>query len=161
MGRIRALLSTGDIVLTSERRVADLRGVVDAALDRFVVSHRTRLTISGPAVNLSEATAAGLALALHELATNATKYGALSGPTGSVSVAWSLTPSDGRDRLALEWVERHGPRVEPPVQEGFGSRLIRYAASREAEGTVSIDYQPEGLVCRIQFLVERRAVPRA
>jgi two-component sensor histidine kinase len=84
-------------------------------------------------------------MALHELATNALKYGALSGDRGSVDLHWTTT--DGRFRL--RWEEKDGPAVSPPAHRGFGSRMIERGLSAELQGEVRIDWRPEGVVCTI------------
>jgi two-component sensor histidine kinase len=89
-------------------------------------------------------------LALHELATNAAKYGALSVPDGRVEVAWSIDRVDHRRRMVeIVWRERGGPAVRPPELRGFGSRLIESGLAREFGSTVSLDFAPAGVECRI------------
>jgi two-component sensor histidine kinase len=89
----------------------------------------------------------GLSLIVHELGTNATKYGALSRSDGRVHVSWWA--EDGR--LYLLWQERGGPPVEPPKEKGFGTRLIEGACTHELEGEVELDYTPNGLRCEVTF----------
>lgn len=89
-----------------------------------------------------------LSLILHELATNAVKYGALSQPTGQVRVSWDLEEASA-PRLRLVWQEAGGPLVAPPVTSGFGTQLIEFAVSRELSGRVELNYQPAGLVVEI------------
>ena len=93
-------------------------------------------------------------MALHELATNAMKYGALSTSDGRVRVAWTLASEPGAPRLDLTWTERDGPPVSPPTRRGFGSRLIERGLAAELSGAATIDFQPEGVVCRIRALLE-------
>jgi two-component sensor histidine kinase len=87
-------------------------------------------------------------MALHELATNATKYGALSVPSGRVDLCWTLDDGgeDG-DRFGLTWTERGGPTVSLPTRRGFGTRMIEQALAHEFNGEVRQDWAPEGLVC--------------
>jgi PAS domain S-box-containing protein len=152
VGRLTALLATGDLVLSSRMRLADLRAVSEAALLPFRSPETIgRVTIDGPAVTLTEQTAGGLALAFHELATNAVKYGALSSAAGAVSLSWSRRQSGSGDLIVIEWKERGGPKVSASSYEGFGSKLIRYSVSREPGSDVAIDINPEGLSCRMQF----------
>jgi two-component sensor histidine kinase len=89
-----------------------------------------------------------LAMALHELATNAAKYGALSNDAGRVEIGWSV--EDGGRRLALSWAERGGPAVAPPQRSGFGTRLIQHGLARELAGEVALAYDPAGVTCRIE-----------
>jgi two-component sensor histidine kinase len=93
-------------------------------------------------------------MALHELATNAMKYGALSTPEGRVHVAWDLAPDPGAARLDLTWTERGGPPVKPPTSRGFGSRLIERGLAAELSGSATIDFHTDGVVCRIRALLE-------
>jgi CheY-like chemotaxis protein len=96
---------------------------------------------AGPEVFLEPATAQILALALHELATNAAKYGALSSTQGSVRLSWEL----GRSRLVLQWVESGGPSVQRPRSEGYGTRVIGASVERQLDGSALFDWHPEGL----------------
>ena len=113
-----------------------------------------RFTLNGPAVRLSPKTALSLSMALHELATNAVKYGALSATDGRVDIAWDQVGQPGALRLALTWTERGGPPVTPPESRGFGSRLIERGLAAELSGSADIDFHPDGVVCRIEALLE-------
>jgi two-component sensor histidine kinase len=147
--RLVALARANDL-LTGERWTGvDLKGVLREA----VSSHSEDphgLVLDGPDVEVSAKSALALTLAAHELATNATKYGAWSVLDGTVTITWSLrTAPDGRI-LCVEWKERGGPIVEAPAKRGFGSRLIERGLAAELDGKVVMDFQPEGLVCRIE-----------
>ena len=107
-----------------------------------------RVHFSGPELTVSAAASVPLVMVLHELTTNALKYGALSVPEGAVTVTWSL---DKDNRLAIEWTETGGPAVQPPVRTGFGSRMIRDAVAGQLGGVVAKDFAREGLHCRIVF----------
>ena len=102
--------------------------------------------MDGPDVKLSPQTAVSLALAIHELATNATKYGALSADTGRILVNW--TAEDGT--FVLTWREVGGPPVKPPEGEGFGMRLIRRSLAAELRGNVEVDFLETGVAYRIE-----------
>ena len=91
-----------------------------------------------------------ISLALHELATNAAKYGALSAPEGHVTIEWSL---GGDNRLRLRWQEMGGPTVAPPSRKGFGSRLIENLLAAELKGDVTISYDPAGVICEVDAAV--------
>jgi len=95
-----------------------------------------------------------LALALHELATNAAKYGSLSSATGMVEIAWQVVSAPPGRRLVVRWTESGGPTVKPPTRQGFGTRLLQRGLSAEISGTVSVEYKPEGLVCVIDAVLE-------
>jgi PAS domain S-box-containing protein len=144
MGRLLTLLNTGGIVLSSTSRTADLREILDAALKPFA---SPRISIQGPAVSLSEHTAGGMALAFHELATNAIKYGALSVEAGGVAIVWTVEGS----QFSMTWKESSGPLVAAPTSEGFGGLVIRQSIAREKGAKLALDYLPEGLVCRFEF----------
>lgn len=156
MGRMRALLETADAVLSSEHRMAELRAVAASALAPFVGAAASRVNVDGPRVLVSENAAGNLALALHELATNATKYGALSKPEGSVALSWDVQAGGGRRTVALEWRERGGPPVKPPSREGYGSRVIKNAL-RGSDSDVALEFRPEGVECRIRFQLQQQS----
>jgi PAS domain S-box-containing protein len=148
MGRLLTLLNTGGIVLSSAERRADLAEIARTTLTPFEMASN-RIRVSGPSVWLLERTAANIALALHELATNAVKYGALSTEEGSVSLNWTF---DGdTKKLSLEWAEADGPPVSAPNSEGFGGLVIRQSVARERHGNVTLEYAPAGLRCRIEM----------
>ena len=147
--RLIALSDAQDVLTREDWEGADLRDVVTAALS----PHRghpaeDRFAVSGPPVRLDAPAALGLALALHELCTNAAKYGALSRPGGRVEVSWTLDEA-GRS-LSFEWRESGGPLVQPPARRGFGSRLIERALADDLKGEARLHFNPAGLVCRLQ-----------
>ena len=117
-----------------------------------------RFAFTGPPVRLSPRMALSLSMALHELATNAVKYGALSTVAGHVRIAWSVTSkpeaASGVARLVLTWTESGGPPVSSPARRGFGSRLIERGLAAELSGEAHIDFQPGGVVCRIEAGLE-------
>jgi two-component sensor histidine kinase len=92
-------------------------------------------------------------MALHELATNAAKYGALSGEAGGVILSWHIRPGEAAN-LDLEWREHGGPPVTPPKRRGFGSRLLTQGVRSELNGAAEMDFVPSGLVCRISAPLE-------
>jgi two-component sensor histidine kinase len=107
------------------------------------------MVTQGPDLRLPARAAVSLSLALHELCTNAVKYGALSNETGRIQVTWDVI--DGRgDRLCLVWQEQGGPPVHPPQARGFGSRMIERALAAELGGKVELHFLPEGLRCVIE-----------
>lgn len=147
LARLHALGAAHDLITHQHWDRASLSDVVSAALMPFRESEHSRITTGGPAVTLDANKVLLLSLALHELATNATKYGALSVAEGQVDVAWSV-PVAGH--VTLVWREMGGPNVAPPSRTGFGSRLIERAFTGE-QGKVSFDYQPTGLVCTLEM----------
>jgi two-component sensor histidine kinase len=129
----------------------EANAVVGAVLEPFASEAPRRLRYDGPRLDLSEQFAGALAMAVHELATNALKYGALSVPEGSVIFRWSAEPADGGEKIEFVWKEDGGPPPKPPEKDGYGHRLIRSVAARETEGQVHIGFPREGLVCRIAY----------
>jgi two-component sensor histidine kinase len=89
-------------------------------------------------------------MALHELCTNAVKYGSLSNEAGTVEISWSIGGSEGAESLRLEWIERGGPPVRAPAKRGFGSRMIERALASELRGKVELQFLPEGLRCLVE-----------
>ena len=120
---------------------ADLSDVVDRVLKTFAPS---QVEASGAAVDLPPGHALAIAMSLHELATNAIKYGALSSPEGRIDVRWKV-----RDRfLHLNWEERGGPTVRAPTRKGFGSRLLERTV-RGLDGKAHLSFEASGLRCRV------------
>ena len=151
LGRLHALGTAADLVLAGKHINIDTEMLIRATLTPFMEEDSNRFAISGPKLNLSEATGGSLALAVHELATNAIKYGALSNSTGTVSISWTVTPmSDGEDVVFI-WKERGGPAAVEPVRDGFGMRVIKSVPARERNGDVQLEYPTDGLYCRIAF----------
>jgi two-component sensor histidine kinase len=112
--------------------------------------HRTergQITIKGPPVELTPNQSLALALAINELATNATKYGALSTDRGRIAISWRVGAPGSDETFRLSWVETGGPNVLPPSRRGFGTRLIERALADDFRGAVKIDYDPGGLRC--------------
>jgi two-component sensor histidine kinase len=147
--RLSALAQANDL-LTGERWVgASIRGAVSQA----VKPHQhdaARFRIEGPNIRISPKTALALALAMHELSTNAVKYGAWSNDHGMVEITWSVEVAEtGARRLQMSWRERGGPTVVPPKSRGFGSRLIERGLAGEMDADVQLLFEPEGVRCAI------------
>ena len=143
-GRIFALAAAHD-VLTRQRWVgAELGALATEATKPY--SEGDAFSFSGPTLTITPKTAIALSMALHELATNAIKYGALSSPTGRVSISWGCVG----DTIKLEWRESGGPPVTPPGRAGFGSRLLGRVLQAELGGPAEVDYAPTGLIARIR-----------
>jgi PAS domain S-box-containing protein len=151
LGRVHALLSAGELVVTSPIRCADLRQVLETVLEPFAQSNGdSPISLDGPPLPVGERAAGGLALAMHELATNALKFGALTSPGGTIRVHWTVQPE--QNRVRIEWKETGGPPVvAEPERTGFGSRLIRSAVSHEPGGSFESAFEPDGLRCRFEF----------
>jgi two-component sensor histidine kinase len=123
-------------------------------------AHGGRFRVSGPEIEVAAQAALMLALALHELSTNAAKYGALSSPEGTVDIAWSVAAGRG-DPSSTRLARGGGPAVAPPRREGFGTRLIARALAETVGGTASLEYPPAGAVCRIEAPLPAFADPAA
>ncbi|MBB3649610.1 two-component sensor histidine kinase [Rhizobium sp. BK619] len=145
--RLAALAGTYDLILSREGSAAPIREIISAALRAHIASQE-RIRLDGPDVVLPADIALPLSLVLHELATNATKYGSLGSEQGTVAIAWKH--DDGR--VLLVWTEAGGPPVSPPTKRGFGSVLIERAFSSKAQARSRSDYRPEGLVFEVVFL---------
>jgi two-component system, chemotaxis family, CheB/CheR fusion protein len=149
-GRLIALARAHDVLMEQNWEGADLHEIAGRALDAFVGNGRDRLRLEGRPVHIRPKAALALAMALQELTTNASKYGALSNDTGHVSILWALRGTDP-PVLSLRWQESGGPPVTAPSQEGFGSRLVKRSLSEELGGAVDVSYAPDGVICTIDF----------
>ncbi|MGA7325586.1 MAG: HWE histidine kinase domain-containing protein [Rhodomicrobium sp.] len=146
-GRIRALSNVHTLLAQSLWSGADLRALVGAELSPYLTEGTSRAHIDGPDVTLEPRSAQSFAIVLHELATNAVKYGALSVPEGRIRVRWSHAANG---KLVLQWVETDGPPVKPPTRQGFGTRVLDQAIRDQLSGEMRFDWRPEGLVCEIE-----------
>jgi PAS domain S-box-containing protein len=144
-GRIGALSNAHRLLASSRWEGADLNRLVDEEFAPYRAGGKERVSVRGPVVVLPPATAQTIALALHELATNAAKYGALSREAGHVDLRWRV--SDGR--LELSWKESNGPQIVPPSRRGYGSRAIVAGIERQLGGIVKFDWQTNGLRCTL------------
>jgi len=155
LGRLHALSAAADLALAGNNISIDLSAAARATLAPFSEDQH-HIKISGPELVLPQETGGGIALAIHELATNAIKYGALSVPGGSVSLTWDCDPVPEGERVTIIWKESGGPAPEKLEHEGFGTRVIRSAPLRERDGKVEFEYPAEGLLCRISFSLPPR-----
>jgi PAS domain S-box-containing protein len=144
-GRIKALARAHTLLSDSRWNGADLSTLVNEELAPYRAGDRIRC--GGPDISLQPATAQGLALALHELATNAAKHGALSAPGGKVSLDWQLHG----DALTLNWVENGGPPVAEPASRSFGLKVIAASVQQQLGGNASFDWNPKGLRCEVSI----------
>lgn len=145
-GRLQALAAAHDLLTERNWQPASLAETIRLAIAATVGPQAQRATVSGPEVMLAPQHAVALSMVIHELSTNAMRYGALSRETGSVAVTWRQT-----DTLVIDWVEQGGPAVVPPPRKGFGTRLIERGLSSEVEGRAHLDFHSEGLRCRISL----------
>lgn len=142
-GRLRALATAHNLLTGRNWEAASIGDVIRSALAPFCTDGQCE--VEGPEVTLPPETAVSLSLAVHELATNASKYGALSSESGSVSITW--TAADGG--FELMWREGGGPPVEPPGRSGFGTKMIKRTLGAEFRAEVELDFANTGLVCRV------------
>jgi two-component sensor histidine kinase len=143
--RIQALAANQDLLVRSAWHGVDIEALARAQLAHFADLVGSRIAVRGPNLRLNAIAAQAIGLALHELATNAGKYGALSGKDGRVDVSWRL---DG-GIFVMSWTERNGPPVSQPERRGFGSTVVDAMAKRTVDGEVELDYAPSGLVWRL------------
>lgn len=144
-GRIGALSNAHRLLASSRWEGADLNRLVEEEFAPYRAGGNERVSTRGPIVLLPPATAQTIALALHELATNAAKYGALSNELGRVDLSWRTEPG----KLELIWVETGGPEITPPTRRGYGSRAIVAGIERQLGGIVDFDWQAGGLRCTL------------
>ncbi|WP_267425911.1 PAS domain S-box protein [Methylobacterium sp. GC_Met_2] len=145
--RLVALGRAHDILLDEATDGAELHALAASALGLYDDRLPGRFSIDGPVVAVGESATVSLTLMLHELATNAAKYGALSTAEGSVAIAWAVTGDGPEPTFRLTWTERGGPPVVPPTRRGFGWRLIARGLSGGSTGWVELNYEPAGVAC--------------
>jgi PAS domain S-box-containing protein len=144
--RLLSLAGAHDLLTRERWDGAELSDVIAEALAPYPREH---FAISGPPLRLAPRVVLAMSLALHELATNAAKYGALKDPQGRIAITWTVDASDP-PHFGLRWEESDGPAVPPPDRKGFGSRLVEDVLAAELNGTVRLCYEPTGLVCTVE-----------
>jgi PAS domain S-box-containing protein len=144
-GRIQALASVHSLFVQTRWIGAELSAIARQELAPYSEKEKTRVRIDGPQVLLEPSVAQAIAMTLHELATNAAKYGALSVPNGEVDLKWS---HEANRRLHVRWTEAGGPTVQEPTRKGFGGRIIEQMIG-QLKGETRFDWRAEGLVCEI------------
>jgi PAS domain S-box-containing protein len=143
--RIQALAANQDLLVQNEWQGVDAGDLVRAQLAHFADLIGSRIALNGPKLRLNAAAAQGIGLALHELATNASKYGAFSTDRGRADIGWG---TEG-DTFTMSWIERDGPPVSAPKGRGFGTIVMEAMAERSVDGTVDLHYPPSGLTWRL------------
>jgi PAS domain S-box-containing protein len=156
--RLRALATSHDILFQEEWQSAPLAELVRLHLGPYLDRSEPQVSVEGPTVLLKPEATQNLGFALHELATNAVKYGALSVPEGRVSIAWRQLPELDGNGVELDWVESGGPAVEIPAHRGFGSLVIEHMLARGLDTKVELAFRAEGVRCKI-LLPPRQLVP--
>ncbi|MCL4765127.1 MAG: PAS domain S-box protein [Hyphomicrobiaceae bacterium] len=143
--RVKGLSQSHDLLVKRNWRGVPVADLVRAHLTAFVDRAEHRLDLSGPSLSLKPEAAQNIGLALHELATNASKHGALSSPTGRIAIWWGTEERDGERRFRMSWRESGGPQVEAPRQRGFGHTVVEAMVGRALEGEARLEWLPEGL----------------
>jgi len=151
-GRIRALSATHDLLSQSDWTDAAIADIVSSELAPYMAESDSHVEMAGPAINLAPNDAMSLGLAIHELATNAAKYGALSTPDGHVVIDWRLAAPDIAE---LHWREAGGPPVVPPRKRGFGRDLLEKIVAHELQSKVDLRFDTAGVECTLQVPVRR------
>ncbi|MBS0296927.1 MAG: histidine kinase [Proteobacteria bacterium] len=155
-GRLKSLARAHELLAREDWTDADLGDLIELALEPFLPMGDQRVRLNGPPLRVKPESAVTVLMTFHELATNAAKYGALSSPSGKVSISWSVM--DGL--FELIWRESGGPPVSQPVRRGFGSRLIEKGAARDLGGEALLTFRPSGVTLRlIAPLSHRLALP--
>jgi PAS domain S-box-containing protein len=150
--RLMALADAHKLLVDQNWAGADMRAIVEKALLPYETSDKRRLRTDGPDIRLSPQQAVTMALVLHEMTTNAVKYGALSTPDGYVETAWNLHyDEEGARHMTFLWEEKGGPAVAPPQRRGFGTRLIARSLGDDMGGRAEIEYAPQGVRCSVHL----------
>ena len=144
--RLMALSAAHDALLQNSWAQADLKSIATTVVE--AIGFMDRVKMDGPPVALGARAALSFSLIVHELLTNACKYGSLTGDVGEVSLTWEIETDDGDDRLMIKWRERGGPPVTPPTRRGFGSKLISIGLA--GTGGVDLRYDPGGFAADLQ-----------
>lgn len=148
--RVHSLAHSHDLLLKENWSGASLKGLFERQLSSFLETSSKRVAIRGPAILLKPQAAQMIGLAIHELATNAAKHGALSNRLGRIDVVWWIAlHSDGGKKLSIEWKESGGPEVTPPTREGFGFMVVNEMVGRALDAAVSMAFNPEGFKWRV------------
>jgi two-component sensor histidine kinase len=152
VGRLMAISKCHDLLVDTTRRMADLSQLVrDQVLPYARAGDNTQVSMSGPPLVLGPEASHTFGLILHELATNAAKYGALSHADGKLHIRWQRGPDPSEGDVIVTWEETGGPPVSPPTRRGFGSVLIEQSLTYSLGGKADIEYRPEGLWARFHF----------
>jgi two-component sensor histidine kinase/PAS domain-containing protein len=149
-GRIKALALAHDVLTRTRWIGIGLSELLTAVLEPYQGTDRARVTLQGPPVLLPAQAVMSLSMVMHELATNASKYGALSVPQGTVTIDWTLR-DNGTPRVDVTWIERGGPRIEPRGTSGFGTKLIDRVVGYDLDGKANLSFEPGGLRAVLSF----------
>ena len=148
-GRLGALAEAHNLLSSEKWQGSGLKDVLDRVLQPYRINNLDRIRMAGPPVPLLPRPAVVMSMIVHEMATNAAKYGALSSDTGTVSIDWEVLNEDGVPKLRLIWTESGGPPVTAPVERGFGSRLIERSARDQLGGEANVEFRRRGVIYTI------------
>jgi len=158
--RIVSLADTHSMLTDDYWQMASLHKLLESELRHYDTTDKSRVVLEGPNVALVADIAIPIGMAFHELASNSSKYGALSRPTGRLEVRWSVSNSEGERMLNLDWLEKGGPKVEQPRRRGFGTTLLEKVVAVQCQAKVELNYHPDGLRFAMALpLLEKRLVP--
>jgi two-component sensor histidine kinase len=155
--RVQALSRSHDLLVQESWHGASLKELVSSQLAQYLDREPEQISIDGPNIQLKPEAAQSLGLALHELAANSAKHGALSRSGGHVAIRWRPCASGGFELL---WRESKGPKVSPPKHRGFGSMVIEHNLTRALNAEVHLDFAAEGLTCRVAVPKDQLAAER-
>lgn len=159
--RIAGLAVSQDLLVAGDWTGVDLTALVRMQLGHYLGSLNARISIEGPPTRINAAAAQTLGMSLHELGTNAAKYGSLSDPAGSVRIEWSILDGQngGPPRFRLTWSERNGPPPAPPTRQGFGHTVLLQMAKRALDADIALDFPASGLIWQLTVPAERIVEP--
>lgn len=152
-GRLGALARAHDLLSQEKWVGAGVHEVITRVLEPYSVLGTPRISITGPRLPLTPPRAVMMSMILHEIATNAAKYGALSNESGKIAIDWKPLPDSSEPKLQMTWVESGGPRVSAPTRKGFGSKLIERGARDQLGGSATADFLPAGVVYTIECAI--------
>jgi two-component system CheB/CheR fusion protein len=150
LGRIHAFTAAYTLLSRDGWSPIPLRVILMEELNPFMAGERANVVLAGPVVLLEPRAALAMEMAVHELTTNAVKYGALSVPEGTVEVGWSIEHDGDAEHLVVQWIERNGPPVAAPGHRGFGTTLIERVFAHDVGGSARVDFAPEGITATLR-----------
>jgi PAS domain S-box-containing protein len=154
-GRLRAIAASHDLLVSTTRDTSDISRLIRDQVVGYAPADSGRLEMTGPPLVLGPQGSHAFGLILHELATNASKYGAFANDTGRLSISWFIEEGEGDPEAVIDWVESGGPPVTPPSRKGFGSVLIEQSLSHALGGKSNLTFDPKGLKAQFRFPARR------
>jgi len=150
MGRVQALTASYTLLSNQNWLSVSLREVLSEEIKPYASQDRPNIVLDGPDIQLAPTGALAMGMAIHELATNAMKYGALSVPDGLVNITWCFQDASDGQELAVDWIEMNGPTVNPPTRRGFGTTLIERGFAHELSGRATLEFDPRGVRAKLR-----------